>query len=88
MNQQTAAAPVGAAQAGAAPSLLDEIVEKSKVAKSESEHARAKDLIGDITKMDDKGELTAHRIATRRASDEGREGVAAFLSRRKPHWTL
>lgn len=50
--------------------------------------ADAKDLIGDITKMDDKGELTAHRIATRRASDEGREGVAAFLSRRKPHWTL
>ena len=50
--------------------------------------ADAKDLIADITKMDDKGELTAHRIATRRASDEGREGIAAFLGRRKPHWTL
>ena len=48
----------------------------------------AKDLISDITRMDDKGELTAHRIATRRASDEGREGIAAFLGRRKPHWTL
>jgi methylglutaconyl-CoA hydratase len=50
--------------------------------------ADAKDLIADITRMDDKGELTAHRIATRRASDEGREGIAAFLGRRKPNWTL
>lgn len=50
--------------------------------------ADAKDLISDITRMDDKGELTAHRIATRRASDEGREGIAAFLGRRKPHWML
>jgi len=29
---------------------------------------------------------TAERIATVRASDEGREGVAAFLERRKPAW--
>ncbi len=50
--------------------------------------ADAKDLISDITRMDDKGELTAHRIATRRASDEGREGITAFLGRRKPHWTF
>ncbi len=50
--------------------------------------ADAKDLISDITKMDDKGEMTAHRIASRRASDEGREGVTAFLGRRKPHWTI
>lgn len=54
--------------------------------------ADAKDLIADITRMDDTlshwGELTAHRIATRRASDEGREGIAAFLGRRKPNWTL
>ncbi|MGN6083099.1 type VI secretion system contractile sheath large subunit [Trinickia sp.] len=48
MNQQTATAPVGAAQASASTSLLDEIVEKSKVAKSDSEHARAKDLIGEL----------------------------------------
>jgi len=50
--------------------------------------ADAKDLIADITHMDDKGELTAHRIAARRASDEGREGIAAFLGRRKPRWML
>lgn len=29
---------------------------------------------------------TAHRIAARRASPEGREGVRAFLERRKPDW--
>jgi methylglutaconyl-CoA hydratase len=29
---------------------------------------------------------TAHRIALRRASDEGREGIAAFLEKRTPNW--
>jgi methylglutaconyl-CoA hydratase len=29
---------------------------------------------------------TARRIAERRASAEGREGVAAFFARRKPEW--
>ncbi len=29
---------------------------------------------------------TAHRIAKRRASAEGREGLAAFLEKRKPEW--
>lgn len=29
---------------------------------------------------------TARRIAERRASAEGREGVAAFLARRRPSW--
>jgi methylglutaconyl-CoA hydratase len=29
---------------------------------------------------------TAERIATIRASDEGREGIAAFLTRRSPAW--
>jgi methylglutaconyl-CoA hydratase len=31
---------------------------------------------------------TADRIAARRASDEGREGLAAFLEKRAPAWTL
>ncbi len=30
---------------------------------------------------------TAKRIAARRVSEEGREGLAAFLERRKPGWT-
>ena len=33
-------------------------------------------------------EDTARRIAARRVSDEGREGVAAFLERRKPSWSI
>ena len=48
MNQQTAAAQLASAHDGAETSLLDQIVEKSKVAKSDSEHARAKDLIGEL----------------------------------------
>jgi methylglutaconyl-CoA hydratase len=31
-------------------------------------------------------DLTANRIAARRASDEGREGVTAFLEKRTPNW--
>ncbi len=31
-------------------------------------------------------DMTAGRIAARRASDEGREGIAAFLDKRKPNW--
>lgn len=35
---------------------------------------------------DDLRDWTASRIATIRASDEGREGVRAFLEKRKPGW--
>jgi len=31
-------------------------------------------------------ELTAHRIAAARVTEEGQEGVRAFLERRKPRW--
>lgn len=51
--------------------------------------ADIKDLLADIeTKGTDVGGLTAARIAHRRASDEGREGVGAFLDKRKPHWDI
>jgi methylglutaconyl-CoA hydratase len=33
-------------------------------------------------------EDTAQRIARVRASPEGKEGLSAFLGKRKPHWTL
>ncbi len=32
-------------------------------------------------------EMTAERIAAIRATDEGREGLNAFLQKRKPYWT-
>ena len=32
-------------------------------------------------------DLTARAIATQRVSEEGQEGLRAFLEKRKPHWT-
>lgn len=51
--------------------------------------ADAKALIRDVAgrPVDDAlMALTARRIAARRASGEGREGIAAFLEKRKPGW--
>jgi methylglutaconyl-CoA hydratase len=50
--------------------------------------AAAKELIRSVTNQP-KGETreyTASLIARRRASDEGREGMSAFLEKRKPVW--
>lgn len=52
-------------------------------------HARIKDLIRDVVARPIDAELkadTARRIAEIRASDEGREGMASFLEKRKPKW--
>jgi methylglutaconyl-CoA hydratase len=48
----------------------------------------AKELIHSITdhKTDDMLEYTAQIIAELRASDEGQEGMASFLEKRKPNW--
>ncbi|MEL7480083.1 MAG: enoyl-CoA hydratase-related protein [Pseudomonadota bacterium] len=43
------------------------------------------DLVGEPV-SDALGHETAKRIAARRVSDEGKEGLAAFLERRKPSW--
>src|ERR1700744_6468501 len=54
MSENTAAVQSPAASTAltdtpaAEPSLLDQIVEQSKVAKSQAEHTRAKDLIGEL----------------------------------------
>ncbi len=51
--------------------------------------AAVKQLVADVwAKPIDHGLMqeTAHRIARARVSDEGREGVAAFLAKRKPSW--
>jgi len=51
--------------------------------------ADAKELIQFVSDEKITEELrseTANRIATRRASDEGKEGVSAFLEKRKPVW--
>ena len=51
--------------------------------------AEAKRLIRDVTGRPIDDALvaeTARRIAQARASDEGREGIASFLEKRKPGW--
>ena len=48
-----------------------------------------KNMIGEVIAGDDFDETInsmAHLIATLRASDEGQEGMAAFLEKRKPKW--
>jgi methylglutaconyl-CoA hydratase len=52
--------------------------------------ADAKALVADVAGRPitpDLRALTANRIAARRASAEGREGLAAFLEKRKPNWS-
>ena len=51
--------------------------------------AEAKDLLFLVAQQDQTPALiseTARRIAVRRASAEGREGIGAFLAKRKPAW--
>jgi len=50
---------------------------------------QAKELIRDVAYKEidtNTRELTANRIATIRASSEGKEGISAFLEKRKPDW--
>lgn len=49
----------------------------------------AKALVRDVSGLEITpalGHETAKRIAARRASDEGKEGLSAFLEKRKPDW--
>ena len=52
-------------------------------------HRRAKDLIASVSGRPIDAALAdevARRIAASRASDEGKEGIAAFLEKRAPRW--
>lgn len=51
--------------------------------------ADAKQLVNDVTGMEIDNSImhtTAKRIAARRVSEEGKEGIAAFLEKRTPSW--
>ncbi|MBK8985826.1 MAG: enoyl-CoA hydratase/isomerase family protein [Chloroflexi bacterium] len=50
--------------------------------------AAAKELIRTVAQQPHTAvrDYTAHLIAERRASDEGREGMSAFLQKRRPSW--
>lgn len=73
---------------------MDEIAEqlcKLTLQNAPGAVADAKKLVHDVAghKLDDHlMRDTARRIAARRASDEGKEGLAAFLERRKARWDV
>lgn len=50
--------------------------------------AACKSVIGEVLAFDwDRAlDITSQRIAARRVSDEGQEGMMAFLEKRKPNW--
>ena len=53
--------------------------------------ADAKRLVRDVAGREVSNSLmhdTAKRIAARRSSDEGKEGVSAFLEKRPPSWKV
>jgi len=76
----------------AIPEQLDERVNaivKALVSNSPNAVREAKTLVRDIVGQPVTDALladTAARIANIRASDEGKEGVASFLEKRKPSW--
>jgi methylglutaconyl-CoA hydratase len=66
--------------------VLDALSQTSLAATRE-----AKRLVHDIAEQPLTDQLladTAERIAAARSSDDGREGVRAFLQKRKPHWQV
>jgi len=73
---------------------LDETVAqlvKAIVSNSPNAVTEAKWLVDEITNAEIDEEMlayTAERIAEIRCSEEGREGVASFLDKRKPGWLL
>ena len=71
------------------PAAVDAMVE-ALLANGPAAMAEAKDQIAGVANrpVDDRLiAAAATRIARIRVSDEGREGVAAFLEKRKPGWT-
>ena len=72
--------------------LLDDAVKRiagEVLTASPSGVAATKALLAEVsqTRFDDTLEMTARAIARQRVSEEGQEGLRAFLERRKPTWT-
>ena len=89
----TRAAALGLVQHVAPDAELDAAVDgrvKELLQSAPGAIAAAKALIRGVAgrPVEDVRELTIEAIAERRASAEGREGLAAFLEKRKPDWTV
>lgn len=85
------AAGIGLVQRVVADSELDAAVQQTVgalIAGSPAAQAAIKTLVRTVaaSTRDDVDAYTSQLIATIRASEEGREGVAAFLEKRKPRW--
>lgn len=67
---------------------INDIADAVKVA-GPNAVAACKAVIREVSKLplDEAGPRTARRIAELRASDEGQEGLTAFLEKRPPDWT-
>ncbi|MFZ0544165.1 MAG: enoyl-CoA hydratase-related protein [Candidatus Promineifilaceae bacterium] len=87
------AAQIGLVQHVVAEDALDGAIEErveQLLMAAPGAQAEAKKLVRLVTN-DNKAEMrrpTAELIAQRRASDEGREGMSAFLEKRRPKWQL
>ena len=76
--------------ADALDATVDQIV-AALVANGPAAVKACKRLVQDLAGREITAELradTARRIADIRASDEGREGVQAFLNKREPSWRI
>ncbi len=72
-------------------SELEEHIARLVFAAAPGAVADSKKLVRDFAGREidrDLGHKTAKRIAARRASDEGKEGIAAFLEKRAPGWKV
>ncbi len=85
---------IGLVQEVATAATLDgqvDAIASALAANSPNAVREAKALVRDIAGQPVTDTLvadTAHRIAQIRASEEGREGVASFLEKRKPSWLI
>lgn len=84
---------IGLAHVVASPEQLDDEVErvlKEIMSSSPRAVARAKELISQVPKLspEEAMQTTTRTIAALRVSEEGQEGLRAFLEKRKPGWAV
>lgn len=75
-------------QAGEVPIILDRL-QSSLLSGSPMAQQHAKHLLNEVSGLPiskETHEMTAHAIAEARASSDGKEGLQAFLEKRKPTW--
>lgn len=87
----TQAKEFGLIQHSGSPEEIDDWIDaKTNALKAGAPEALAetKKLVNEIHSISLKniGNLTAQKLAERRASEEGQEGIAAFFEKRKPKW--